>query len=328
MKISKIALCLTLVLSFILLTQGNAGFADEQTHNGYTVTQTIIDVQDKQGGSIHKSFQVKNESDKKVKVKVEVRDFEMKDNQLIFKEDVHEDWSLAKWTQIQESEFILEGSKNKKIDLDIKIPEKAEVGEHVALIAVQFIPENAEGTSVGNVSVATEIMPVLYVTVTDQNGNININKEWNLGELTYRKLESGSFLFDFKVENKGNVHLESEGTIRVKNKLTGSSKKIKIPRVNLLSNAEKTIVTEWNPKDSYGYFEVEAAISMDGKKFETRETKVMIIPWIPILSGGVIIILIAFSIRLYFKRLKRRMMMDARKQIIAEQEAATGKNDN
>jgi hypothetical protein len=327
MKNSKIALCLTLLFSLLLFTQGNVGFAEEESHNGYTVTQSIIEVQDKQGGSVHKAFQVKNESEKSVKVKVQVRDFEMKDNQLIFKEDVHADWSLAKWTLIEESEFLLEGSQNKKINLDINIPENAEIGEHVALIAIQFIPENADGKSVGNVSVATEIMPVLYVTVTDPNGKVTITKDWELGEFTYRKQENGSFLFDFNVINKGNVHLESEGTILVKNRITGSSKKIKIPRVNLLPNAEKTIVTEWIPKESYGYFEIEANISMDGKKFETHETKVMIIPWIPILSGAGIIILIGFSIRLYFKRLKRRMLIEARNQIISEQEVAPGENN-
>lgn len=327
MKISKIALCLTLLYSLLLFTTENIGFAEEESHNGYTVSQSIIDVQDKQGGSAHKSFQVKNESNKSVKVKVQVRDFEMKDNQLLFKEDVHADWSLAKWTQIEESEFLLEGSQSKKINLNINIPVNAEIGEHVALIAIQFIPENTDGKSVGTVSVATEIMPVLYVTVTDPNGKIDITKDWTLGEFTYRKQESGSFLFDINVKNKGNVHLESEGTILVKNRLTGSSKKLKIPRVNLLPNAKKTIATEWIPKESYGYFEVEANISMDGKKFETRETKVMIIPWIPIISGMGMIILISSLIRFYFKRLKRRMMIEARKQIISEQEAAPGKDN-
>ncbi|MDQ0974654.1 hypothetical protein QFZ31_004532 [Neobacillus niacini] len=43
--------------------------------------------------------------------------------------------------------------------------------------------------------------------------------------------------------------------------------------------------------------------------------------------GVAIIVIIVFSIRLYFKRLKRRMMSEARKQIIAEQEVAAGKNN-
>lgn len=280
--------------------------------NGYSVSQMFIKGKGKPGEKITQSFEVFNNTGKTSKVKVDVRDFELKDKQVIYKTDVPETYSVSKWSSITGKEVTLAPNQSSKVTIDVSIPSQAEMGEHVALVGVSFLPEGAEG----NVKVATEILPVMYVTVTDANGNINLKKEWDLTDFQADKVNGGAI--EFKVQNTGNVHLESTGKITIHNMITGRDTSMEIPMINLLPKAEKTITMDWTPQDSIGVYSADIQFSMDGERFEKQELTFWVLPGVPLMIGFGGLILVIVLIRLYLVRLKRKMLLEVKQQVMTE----------
>jgi hypothetical protein len=301
-----------LFVSMIAATCSINIFAKEKPFNGFYVDQTIMKTTNKQGEASTVTFHVRNESDRSAHVNVSVKDFEMKNKQLLIKKDVPKSFSVSNWTQAKNPSFKLSGGEAKEVKLNVSVPKDAEMGEHNAIVILQFLPDNGQN---GNVKIATQIIPVLYVTVTDQNGYVNLIKKWGLTKFHYVKAKDKSYYFEYDVKNTGNVHLESQGTLEIKNILNKKEKKIKIPKVNLLPHASKTIAAKWKPTDSFGIYEVKSSFSMDGKKFVNKTVKIYQIPWVYVLLLIILVIGIIFIIRYYIKSLKRKMLEEAKRQL-------------
>lgn len=302
---------LSLALIFLNLVIWGLVYADiNKDLNGFAISKTIINLKGKPNESLENTFEIRNHTGNDARVKIEVRDFELKDNTILYKQDVPDNWSVAKWTTMGNEELILGAGKTEKVSLHVEIPQDAEMGEHMALVAVQFMPSHGKG----NVKVATEILPVLYVGVTDQDGNMPINKVWVLKNFTADQLNGGNLYF--QVMNQGNVHLESSGSVIVKNLMTGSEKTIDIPRVNLLPNHEKTIQVDAKPQDYIGIYKVKAQFSMDeSERIEEKETMFYIIPWAPVVVLIVFLLMVVIGIKVYLSNLKKRIIREARNQI-------------
>lgn len=311
---------LVVLFAVVLLLWQNTTVQAEE-FNGYSVSQMIIKTKGKQGEKINHSLEVYNNTDKTSVVKVDVRDFDLKDKQVHYPKDRPASLSVMKWSTVLNKEFKLAPRQSQKITVDINIPKEAEMGEQVALLGVSFQPEGAAG----NVKVATEILPVFYVTVTDQNGNVNLQKAWELIDFQADKVNGGSV--QFQVKNTGNVHLESTGSMTIRNMITGREEKKDIPVVNLLPKAEKTIIVDWAPLDSIGVYSVDIQFSMDGERIEAKDLTFWVLPGTPILIGAGGLVLVIVLTRVYMVRLKRKMLLQAKQQVMAEM-APTSENSN
>lgn len=283
-----------------------------ESFNGFSVSDTIIDVKGKPGETVKARFTVFNDSTNTVKSVVDVRDFDLKDNQLIYKHDVPLNWSVTKWSTIDKESFSLKPKSSKDISLAVTIPEKAEQGEHRALIGLKFTPD----TSGGSTKVATEILPVLYVLVTDKNGNVNVNKDWDMDKFTVDRFNGGAFYLG--AQNNGNVHLESTGVITLKNALTGAEQKIEIPTVNLLPGARKDITVPWKTAESIGWYKASVKFSMDGERFEEKQVQLFMIPWGLAALAFFFIALLVLIFFLYKRHLKKRFLEEARRELLKE----------
>ena len=266
------------------------------------------------------SFRVRNESSLSAHVNVSIKDFELKKKKLLIKNDVPANWSVSHWTKAKDDSFELAGGETKKVELTISVPKNAEMGEHNAIVILHFLPSRGSENQNGNVRVATQIIPVLYVTVTDQNGNVHLNKKWKLSKFHYKKSSGTTYFFKYDVRNDGNVHLESQGTLELKNILSGKTRKVKIPKVNLLPNASKTIAAKWKPNESFGIYKVKSSFSMDGKKYVTNHANIYNIPWWYIALLIVLLIGMVIAIRYYIKSLKKRMLEEAKRQLSEQSE--------
>lgn len=275
-------------------------------YEGYYSSQMIMNFKGKPGDVITKTLRFFNDTPDEAQAGFGVRDFIYEKNSLIYVEDRPNSFSVNKWTNLNVDTVKLQPKGYVDVKVTVKIPEEAEMGEHMALLEGSFIPIAALDSQM---KIKTEIAPVIYVLVTDKNGNINLDQKWDLLGTKKDVINGGHFIFS--VENKGNVHLESQGNMKITNIVTKKVIQKKIPRVNLLPNNKKDILVRWNIDDYIGIYKAEVTFSMDGKKFEKINTTLFVIPWL--LVGIVlttVLILFLFT-RMYIKRLKKKWLAEA-----------------
>jgi hypothetical protein len=307
-------ICIFLLLIVVFLLQSSVFAAETGKLRGYGVSPMIIELVGKPGDILTTNVSVFNDKENPVQIAVDVRDFEKKNNQIIYRDDLPLSFSVNKWSSIKDNTLLLNGQTSKKVTIEVSIPEEAEMGEHASLIGIKFLSPNTDST----VSVTTEILPVFYVTVTDPQGNINLNRSWSILDFQADKLNGGSI--SFRVENTGNVHLESGGTLTVRNIFTNNIEKIPIPSINILPKDTKDIAAEWKPSEWFGLYEATAEIHFGDEKSDIRETKLYVIPWIPIVTFVLITALMIIGIRMYLTNLRKRIFAQAKREAAADKE--------
>jgi hypothetical protein len=302
-----------IVLSYLLIfgfSFTTSSFAAEQ-YDGYFSSKMILNLKGKPGDVLTESVRFFNDTAEGASVKFAVKDFIYEDGTITYEDDRPESFSVRKWTTLNFNQKELDSKGFIDIELKVKIPEKAEMGEHMALLGGTFIPSRNANSQM---KIATEISPVVYVLVTDKQGNLNLNKDWNLLGVKKDVINGGKFIFT--VENKGNVHLESSGTIKINNLLTSKITESKIPRVNLLPKNKKDILVDWDKKDLIGIYKAEINFTMDGERFESQNVTLYVIPWflVGVLIGSIVLLIV--SVRLFLKRLKKKWISEAVNQSV------------
>ncbi|WP_017754351.1 COG1470 family protein [Calidifontibacillus oryziterrae] len=295
-----------LFISMILILFSFPSQIFAENFEGFSVSDMIIELTGKPGDKITHTYKVFNDTDNTVSVSLNIKDFKLEGKQLKFPTNGHESFSVMKWSNLNDNVLNLEKKESKEVALTVSIPKNAEIGEHSALISNKFSNPN---TNASQVKFETEILPILYVTVTNPDGTIPTDKRWSLINTSQDKINGG--YFHFFVKNEGNVHLESEGSIEIVNLLTKESTSIQIPTINLLPNHEKDIKVLWEKLDLIGIYKGTYQFSMDGERFEKDSVYLAVVPWVFILTSLVVIILLFLGIRIYLRRLKKRWIEEA-----------------
>lgn len=292
-----------LILLIVLTPQ----IASAEEYEGYYSSEMILNMKGKPGDVITESIRFFNDTPDKTQATFNVMDFIYENNSIIYEEDRPISFSVKKWTSLNVDELVMDSKGYVDIELTVKIPEEAEMGEHMALLEGGFLPANSLDSEM---KIKTEIAPVVYVLVTDKNGKLNLNKEWNLLGIKKDLVNGGHFTYN--VQNTGNVHLESKGTMKITNLIT---KKVvveeKIPRVNLLPNNSKEILINWNIDELLGVYKADIKFSMDGEKFEETNATLFMLPWLLISIVVITIILILILLKIYINRLKKKWLAEA-----------------
>jgi hypothetical protein len=297
--------CLLLIF-FLTVINLFPGTVNAENYEGYYSSQMILNFQGKPGETISKTLRFFNDTADESQAEFVVRDFIYENNSIIYEEDRPVNYSVEKWAKLNVDNVKLQSKDYIDVEVTIKIPENAEMGEHMALLEGAFIPV---ASMESQMKIKTEISPVVYVLVTDENGNINLNKDWDLLGIKKDVLNGGHFTFS--VKNNGNVHLESQGMIEITNLFTKEKTEEKIPRVNLLPEHNKDILVRWKSDNFIGVYKAVVSFSMDGERFEKTKTTLFVIPWIfvGIVLGTILLIIIL--IRMYMKRMKKKWLAEA-----------------
>ncbi len=170
---------------------------------------------------------------------------------------------VGAWTTISVSELSLEPNETKAVDFTLKVPENAEVGDHMGAIIVQNkeIPEAEKGTAM---RVATRVGARIYLTVPGE-----MIKELELKEFSY-KIEENQVVFYLTLTNKGNVRILPKGEIEIKDKGGKAVDKIKITEREVFPEDTIELPTKWE-KTISGKFTALAEVSYDAEKTLTKE---------------------------------------------------------
>lgn len=214
--------------------------------------------------------------------------------------------TIAEWFEIQKTGITIPREQSVEIPFTVKVPVDANPGGHSAAILVGTKPLTPE---VGQASVQTSqmITSLFFARVAGDIVESGSIREFNTTK-TY--LNSPEATFELRFENKGNVHLQPQGDIRITN-MWGEERGI-IP-INQNSNfglvareqIRKFTFTwkgEWSMSDIGRYTAVATlGYGTDSKQFASSKTIFWVIPF-KLLAGIIIFFALFFSISTWFVR--------------------------
>lgn len=244
-----------------------------------------------------------NQSDQLAEVKIYPVDaVTTKDGAFAPQSEDRERIDVGTWITMPVSELSLKPNETKVVDFIIKVPENAEVGDHMGAIIVQGkeVPEAEKGTVM---RVVTRVGARIYLTIPGE-----IIKELELEEFSY-KIEEGSVVFYLTLTNKGNVRILPKGEIEIKDKTGKVIDKITITEREVFPKDIIFLPTRWE-KTMAGKFTALATVSYGTEKvlikklsFEiegAREPQKTLLIIVSIIGGIIILLIIFFVVRRKF----------------------------
>jgi hypothetical protein len=223
--------------------------------------------------------------------------------------DVIDD-TLAEWISI-ESEITIGAEQTYELPFQIAVPEGASPGgQYAALMISTKLSEESVNTS--QVKTAQVISALVFLRIT---GDINEQGAIRSFRSTDYFLSTPEATFEVRVENRGNIHLQPQGEIKIYNMWGKERGVIPINQQTMLGNVLPQSVrkfsftwsSEWSISDIGRYTaDVTLAYGVDERQFMSANTAFWIIPWkilltIAIIVGG-LIAAITWAIKLYIRR--------------------------
>lgn len=207
---------------------------------------------------------VVNHSDQPVEVKIYPVDaVTTKDGAFAPQSEDRERVDVGAWVTMSVSELSLEPNKTKAVDFTIKVPENAEVGDHMGAIIVQAkeAPEAEEGTTM---RVVTRVGARIYLTMPGE-----IIKKLEFEEFNW-KMEKDQVVFYLTLANKGNVRILPEGEIEIKDKSGKAIDKVKLTEREVFPKDTVVLPAKWE-ETMAGKFTALATVSYGVGENLTKE---------------------------------------------------------
>lgn len=181
-------------------------------YGGIGVQPTVTELNLFPGKKKAGTFTVLNDGDKAVKVKVELEDWERREEEVI----------VDSWLKIKPLEFELTPGKARKVKYRIEVPEEAK-GEMMAMVFFSsLVPAG------GGVGIKTRFGVSIYVTIKGTEVvEANIEK-FDVTKYAGENSDNYGINFGVTVENMGNVHIRPKGKVTVDNKEGNRIKEVDI----------------------------------------------------------------------------------------------------
>src|SRR5690606_4502697 len=127
-------------------------------------------------------------------------------------EDMTEGTTLAEWIEITKDPVVLGPGQSAPVPFTVRVPENVSPGGHFAAIMVGTRPpENSGEFQIKTSQIVTSLFFLRISGDVIENGMI---REFRSTETFYSEPEVG---FEVRFANKGNVHIQPQGEIKIKN---------------------------------------------------------------------------------------------------------------
>jgi hypothetical protein len=280
----------------------------------YSVSPTIFDMTANPGQSWQSTVRVINPNSYDLTLYIDVAEFIPKEEDGIpqfipLENTLEENNSFPRWISVQR-EITIAPEQTAEIPLLITVPTDAPPGGHYAALMIGTRPPEAVEQQ-SAVQTSQVISSLLFLRVT---GSIAENASIRSFRTTDYFLGKPSATFDLRIQNKGNVHIQPQGEIKIYNMWGQERGVIPVNQQTMLGNVLPNSVrkfsfkwdSEWSLGDIGRYTaEVTLAYGLDERQFINATTAFWIIPWKIILSLIVVIAgIIAFLswvLRLYVR---------------------------
>ncbi len=282
----------------------------------FSVSPTIFDMTANPNQNWQSTLRVINVNAFELKVYIDVANFVPKGEggvpQFIpLSESASEQATFAQWVTTLK-EITIPPEQTVEIPIKIQVPSDASPGGHYAAIMVSTRPPDSDEKT-NKVQTSQIISSLIFLRVT---GDISENSSVRSFRTANYFISRPETDFEIRIENKGNVHVQPQGEIKIFNMWGQERGVVPINQQTLFGNVLPNSVrkysfswkSEWSITDIGRYTAVATmAYGVDTRQFMTADTAFWVIPWKILLIifsiiGG-FIALVSWAIRLYVKKM-------------------------
>ncbi len=289
-------------------------FAMAQEGLSFSVSPTIYDMTANRGQMWQSTVRIINPNPYDLTLSVTPNNFIPKDEDgipqfLPLTSPTLQKETFAEWIQI-EQEVTIKAEQTLELPFIIKVPDGATPGGHYAALMISTKPAQPQGN--GQVQTSQVISALVFLRVTGDITEQAIIRSFRSADYFLSKPETR---FDIRIENKGNIHMQPQGEIKIYNMWGKERGTIPINQQTMLGNVLPQSVrkfsfdwsSDWSISDIGRYTaEVTLAYGKEERQFLSSDTAFWIIPWKIILAlflvvGGLIAV-VTWAIKLYVRR--------------------------
>ena len=261
------------------------------------------------GSSTVSNITVTNRIGKESRFKIEVEDFGPSSNTGELTKLYGDDsgpYSLKKYLVPEINEFTLKQGEQISIAIAVSIPADAPAGGLYGCVLISNIPEvtPGEGNKIqGQVGLASRLGVLFFVKVNGEvkeSGNL---ASFNSSKLFYTNVP---IKLAYTFNNDGNIYLDPQGTIVIKNIFNSTVSEIKTDPFFVLPKSKRTIAEEWSSEFMLGRYT--ATLNLDrgyGGNIDKKTISFWVVP-VPVIIITVLVVLILILIVVLEKRKKNK----------------------
>lgn len=126
---------------------------------------------------------------------------------------------LGSWIKLEKDEIFVPNESEDFVSFTMKIPQNAEVGDHLGGISVYGINQEEKKEEADGIvlNIKTRVGVRIYTTVLGE-----LNKQMEITDFSYiLDKTTDNIIFNFGLKNNGNVRIEPSGDIKVYNSFLG-----------------------------------------------------------------------------------------------------------
>lgn len=220
--------------------------------------------------------------------------------------------TLAEWFIVNREAIVIPREQSKEIPITVRVPIDAAPGGHYAAVLVGTKPPQALPGQ-AQVQTSSMVSTLFFARVAGEINELGLIREFTTTE---KYLNTPEATFELRFENKGNVHLQPQGEIRITN-MWGQERGL----IPINQNSQIGIVLresirkftfswkgEWSIADIGRYKAVVTlAHGSESRQFTTMETTFWLIPY-KLLFGvllvfSIFVTLITWLVRMYVRHM-------------------------
>lgn len=284
----------------------------------FSVSPTIFDMTANPGQTWRSTIRVINANPYALQVFVDTNNFVPRGEDGVptfipLTGDVEPNSTLAQWIAT-DPELTIPAEQTVELPITISLPDTAAPGGHFAAVMISTKPTDEKNLET-NVQTSQVISSLIFLRVS---GDINENSSIRSFRTTKYLLSKPEATFEIRIENKGNVHVQPQGEIKIFNMWGKERGSVPVNQQTLFGNVLPSSVrkyaftwnSEWSVTDIGRYTAVATlAYGNEDRQFMTADTAFWIIPWKPlsIVLGALIAFfaLITWAIKLYVRSVLR-----------------------
>jgi phage pi2 protein 07 len=282
----------------------------------FSVSPTIFDMTGTPGQTWRSTVRIINVNPFALTVYVKPANFEPKGEEGVpkFKPligEPAEEATLGRWISLNE-EVIIGPEQTVEVPFTITVPEGATPGGHYAALMISTMPPEVDSPET-KVQTSQVISSLIFLKVT---GDVLENSSIRSFRTTNYLIGRPEATFELRIENKGNVHVQPQGEIKIFNMWGQERGTVPVNQKTLLGNVLPQSVRkfafdwkgDWSVTDIGRYTAVATlAYGVDARQFMTADTAFWIIPWkfllIVFSVVGGFVTLMTWAIKLYVRRM-------------------------
>lgn len=253
--------------------------AEAQSSVSLTAIPPRLEVTAKPGETIQETIKVRNDSNTKLVIQSQVKDFIVVDNQGTPKqvdEKVSGRWSLASWITVSPLKTVIKPKTAQVQSLVITVPPDALAGGHYALISHSPVTKGLIGQETGakvNQKVGTLVYLKVAGDISEDASLIHFETDKNLAEYGPIKLKT-------EIKNLSDIHISPQGKITIYNTLNQAAAVFPLEKVNIFPFQSRVYQNTFPGKWHFGRYKavLEAAYGSRGKVL-TGLIYFWIVPW-------------------------------------------------